>query len=190
MQNKSAVAEVEVKFQVMSAEYIHLLVKIRQLRFRQAPDEYLTDYYLDFARSAVAGYDFTRLRWPEDGAILLTHKKWVKDDDGNPVRIEDESTIEKADAQRLLKKNPRVRKLEKKRLTFHGTIPPHVATIVLDQLSLRYDNYCFIECEVLTTLEKAENIRQQLFDWVIINLPIAARQEAPSMLEIILQDEG
>lgn len=187
--NKDSVAEAEVKFQLNDAEYLPLIKQLDRLGFYPAPDEYLTDYYLDFARSAFASYDFTRLRWPKEGKILLTRKHWVQDAEGNSVRMEDENEIEEQDAVRLREKNPDARKLIKKRQTFHGTIPPHQASIVIDKLTLKNKIYYFFECEVLTTREESEKTRQQLFQWAITQLPISAREEAPSMLEILLKDE-
>ena len=184
---KAAIAEAEVKFQFTEAEYLPLLQEIIQRGFKQSAAEILTDYYLDFAKSTFGGYDFTRLRCPDAGNDLLTSKHWVADNHGNPVRMEEENIITSELALQLLDDNPNALKLIKKRSSFQGIIPPHHASLVIDDLTLGDEEYHFLECEVLTTREAAEKTRQLLFSWATANLPISAQKESPSMLEWLLQ---
>ena len=182
------VAEAEVKLQLRDDnEYHQVFATLQQLAFTPLGRESLTDDYLEYARSEYGGYNFTRLRRPQGGSVLLTRKQWVLDAHGEAVRMEEEREIDEASASRLLHEHPGALRLQKERVTLTGVIPPYQATVVLDRLCLRGADYYFLECEVLTSRDAAQQTRQQLLQWARATLPITAVEEAPSMLEWLLR---
>lgn len=92
MASLGPLAEAEVKVRLTTEEYAALPAALAALGFTPAGAGALTDYYLDFAKSPLRGYDFTRLRF-ENGAYALTVKRWATGAGGAPIRLEEEREI-------------------------------------------------------------------------------------------------
>jgi adenylate cyclase class IV len=178
-------AEAEVKIALRAEEYDRLPTRLQALGFQPAGNSALVDYYVRYAPSASGGWNFLRLRVQDGATYLLTRKEWVRDAQGHAVRLEEEHPVPAAEAQRLLAETPTALKLEKDRREFIGDIQHESATIVLDHLLLGGQPHYFLECEVMTTPERAQQVRDTLFTWMRATLDVQATTEAMSMLELI-----
>ena len=177
-------AEAEVKIALSAEEYARLPARLLALGFLPRAATALTDYYLHYAPES-GGWNFLRLRVQDGARYLLTRKEWVRDARGQATRMEEEHPIPAEEAQRMLAETPDALKLEKERHEFTGTIEHESASIVLDQLLLGDHPYYFLECEVMTTRDRAQQVRETLFTWMCATLEVQATTEAKSMLELI-----
>ncbi|MHB9132963.1 MAG: CYTH domain-containing protein [Armatimonadota bacterium] len=178
-------AEAEVKIELDASEYQRLPEVLARLAFTEERGEVLTDYYLEYAPSPVKGYDFTRLRVVNDAEYMLTVKRWVHDEGGHGVRLEDEHPVTAAEAHTLRSKHLNALALHKTRREFRGQVDHLSATVALDHLTLgEYSRY-FLECEVMTTRDQAQGVHEKIVAWMRASLPVHDLTEAPSMLEIL-----
>lgn len=178
-------AEAEVKIALREEEYLRLPARLLALGFQACGASELTDYYLRYDRSEHGGWNFLRLRMSDGAMFLLTRKEWVLDAHGQAVRLEEERLIPAAEAQCLLADTPEALQLHKTRREFTGEIAGEHASIVLDDLLLGEQRNYFLECEVMTTRDRAQQVRETLFCWMRATLDVEATTEAVSMLELI-----
>ncbi len=178
-------AEAEVKIALSADEYQRLPERVLTLGFQSRGSSALIDYYLHYTHSESGGWDFLRLRVQDGATYWLTRKEWVRDARGQAVRMEEEHAIPTAQAAHLLSENPNALQLQKSRREFSGEIAGEPASIVLDALQLGEQLHYFIECEVMTSAERAQQVRDSLLYWIHATLDIASTTEAKSMLELI-----
>lgn len=188
--NPTPLAEAEVKYALSAEEFRTLPVALERLAFTPGPVSRLTDNYLHYEPSARGGWDYTRLRLIEDKGYRLTRKQWTRDAQGQPVRLEEEHAINAKEAQRLLAEASAPVTLVKTRREFFGALGTHHVTVALDDLLLGDSHRYFLECEVMTAPEQAQAMRAELTAWIHAALPVKAREEAPTMLEIVREYLG
>jgi len=184
--HREATAEAEIKIRLGVEEFARLPGVLVELGFAPAGEETLTDYYLDYARSPLGGYDFTRLREIDGGKYLITQKHWTRDTEGQAIRLEEERELSPEEAERLLREST-PRTLRKRRREYRGQIGGHPATIDIDALELSGTEQYFLECEMLVTPELAAQARADITAWMRAHLPVGDFNEAPSMLELLLK---
>lgn len=186
--HQEPLAEVEIKIRISAEEFARLPGTLAALGFVPAGEETLTDHYLDYARSLLGGYDFTRLRVMDGGKYLLTQKHWVRDAGGQAIRLEEERELSAEEANRLLREGT-PHTLHKRRWEYRGLIDDHAATVDIDALELMGTEQYFLECEMLVSPDQAAQARADIIAWMRVHLPVSDFREAPSMLELLLAAE-
>jgi len=180
-------AEAEVKIRLSADEFRRLPAVLEHLGFRRAGEEALTDYYLEYARSSHGSYDFVRLRAQGDDHYLLTQKRWMTDAQGHQVRAEEERDISAEEAAALRAHHPQAPVLRKTRTDFRGQLAGKTGTVSLDALELNGAPHYFLEAELLVPVEEGAAAREAIYAWMREQLPVQDFNEAPSMLELLLE---
>jgi adenylate cyclase class IV len=181
------VAEAEIKLEITAEAFAAIARAVEAHGFTATGEEEIVDHYLAYQASEIAGFEFTRLRVVDGRSYLLTEKRWTRDAEGHPVRLEEERPLSPIEFGRLLPPDRVVPCLAKRRRNFRGMIDDLPAVISLDRLELPGRTRHFVECEVLTTPERSRETRERLVAWARANLPVGSAPEAPSMLQLVLE---
>lgn len=181
--NKKLIAEAEVKFSITKKKYNTLPLLLEKKGFSFEKTIHIVDYFKDIKKTNL-GWNFTRLRLINDKMYLLTVKKWSLDKKNHKVRIEDEHKITKAKFETLIHRGIKTI-LTKNRSDYDGIINGFKSTISLDLIEINNGSKYFIECEVLTSIERSHEVRKLLAKWLKKELNINTIHEAPSMLDLL-----
>lgn len=179
-------AEAEVKFKLLKKEFNDLPEILHKKGYKLKSRESLVDYFVKREKSKHKGWDFTRIRVVDGDKFILTEKKWVLDNNNNPVRLEDEKFISDNDFKKIGSKNKKMLSVSKERINFRGEISNNKATVSMDNLKINNKNYYFLEAEVITVPSKSAEIRDSIKRWVIKELRVKNTKEAPSILDFVL----
>ena len=181
--NKKLIVEAEVKFLISKNKYKSLLLLLDKKIIKTRKEEYIEDYFKNIKKTKL-GWSFKRWRLIDGKKFLITEKKWSIDKKGNKVRLEDEHEITKASFNKSISKGIKA-KLSKKRSDYSLVISGLKATISLDHLIVKNNSSYFIECEVMTSINKSFEVRNVLTKWLEKELHINIKGEAPSMLDLL-----
>ncbi len=179
-------AEAEYKIRLTAEEFAAMPAALVALGFTPAGDRALRDDYLDYRPSPVGGWDYTRLRTADGDRYVLAEKRWTVDAHGHPVRLEEERTVTREEAEAALRQATIIRTLQKRRWTYHGTLDGRDAEIVLDALEMRGTTEYFLECELRVPPEEFTQTRRRIVAWMGAHLPAGDFSQAPSMLQMLL----
>lgn len=178
--------EVEKKYELTQEQFADLLTALHaHVEYACTDEREIEDCFIDINPSLYGGWDFLRLR-RKGKYYFSTLKQWELVE-GKKTRRETEQEIPENE---FLQSHPNARVvMQKTRISFRGSHQGHPLVLDLDTLTLSSGKRYFVEAEIVVENPHAIALAEQQIDkWFIEFLGISDQMQAPTMLDIALQE--
>lgn len=186
LEPQGTTVEAEVKYELSNARFLELPKILIDFGFTAVGPVTQEDHYVFYEQGALGGLSFDRYRKTrgKNGVTYSWNRKVrALDSQGNKVRVEDGKVIAEEDYKKeIAKASSSHPVITKQRQDFSGNIENFVATVSLDQVGFGNQQKCFLEVEILTTLEQGVKAKELCKIWAKESLGISANP-APGYLK-------